>query len=247
MASSGDYAETKFNLAAQGARQPGSSFKIVRADDGVAPRREPEQHALHVGVADAHRRPAVRRAVRHQDLRRHERRQHEPLPGDAAVRQLGLHPARARPRAGQGGRHRRRHGHQAPARQGLSGRVARRPRGRRVAARDGDRVRHDRLRRLPQPADRDHQGRVRGHGQVRAAAALAAAPHEGLPGRRDLRGDQDPPGEHPGRHRRARRTSAARRAARPAPPTSTPTPGSSASRRASRRPCGSATRTTAPR
>ena len=45
---------------------------------------------------------------------------------------------------------------------------------------------------------------VRGHRQVRAAAALAAAPHEGVLGRRDLRGDQDPRGEHPGRHRHAR-------------------------------------------
>ena len=34
----------------------------VRADDRPAPGREPEQHALHVGVADAHRRPQVRRS-----------------------------------------------------------------------------------------------------------------------------------------------------------------------------------------
>ena len=114
MASSADYADSKFNLAAQGERQPGSSFKVFALMTALRNGVNPNTHALHVGLADAHQRPALRRAVRHQDLRRHERRQHEPVPGDAAVRQLGLHPARARPRPRQGGRHGGRHGHQAP-------------------------------------------------------------------------------------------------------------------------------------
>ena len=70
MASSADYGKSKFNLAAQGHRQPGSSFKVMALMTALRTGVNPDTHALHVGLADAHRRPAVRRAVRHQDLRR---------------------------------------------------------------------------------------------------------------------------------------------------------------------------------
>ena len=123
-------------------------------------------------------------------------------------------------------------------------RVARRPRGRRLAAGDGQRLRDDRQRRLPQPPARDQEGRRPRTSTLKLPRALARAPREGVLGRRDLRGDQDPRAEHPGRHGHARATSAARPAARPARPTRTSTPGSSASRRGSRPPCGSASRAT---
>ena len=71
---------------------------------------------------------------------------------------------------------------------------------RRLAAGDGERVRDDRLRRLPQPPDRDHEDHVPRR-QVRAAAALQGQAHEGVRGRRHRRGDADPRQEHPGRHR----------------------------------------------
>ena len=202
MASSADYADSKFNLAAQGERQPGSSFKVfalmTALRNGVNP-NSTRYTSVSPTVFDdpKYGAPSTSRPTAAQ------RRQHEPVPGDAALGQLGLHPARARPRARQGRRDGGRHGHPPPCAR-LSGRVARRPRERRLAARDGDRVRDDRVRRVPQPADRDHQGHVRGPAPLRAAAPLAPAPHEGLPRRRDLRGDQDPGGEHPGRHRYAR-------------------------------------------
>ncbi len=62
------------------------------------------------------------------------------------------------------------HGHPLQA-QRLSGRDARRPDRRRVAAGDGQRLRDDRLRRHAQPADRDHQGRLPGR-PLGAAGAL---------------------------------------------------------------------------
>ena len=165
-------------------RRPGRApARLVVQDDGAddraAQRRRPGQHPLHVGVADPDQRPPLRPAVRDQDLRRHQRRQHEPRPGHDPVRQLGLHPARARPRARQGGRHGGRDGHPPRARARLPGGVARRARGGRVAARDGDRLRDDRIRRLPQPADRHHQGDVPER-QVAASAALEGQAHEGV-------------------------------------------------------------------
>ena len=52
MASSADYADTKFNLAAQGERQPGSSFKVFALMTALRKGVNPNTHALHVGVAD---------------------------------------------------------------------------------------------------------------------------------------------------------------------------------------------------
>ena len=123
---------------------------------------------------------------------------------------------------------------------GYPGRGPRRPAPRRLAAGDGERLRDDRLGRHPPQADRRHEGRVprrqvRGPGQAQGQAHL-------LPGR-GLGGDEDPRAEHPAGHRAQAPTSAARRRARPARSTTGPTPGSSASRPSSRRRSGSATRT----
>ena len=154
-----------------------------------------------------------------------------------AVGQHRLRAARPRPRAQERRRHGQGDGHHDQARR-LPGRGPRRPQARRVAARDGERVRDARLRRHPQQADRDQaaskfpDGDVEDLGKPQARARAL--------GRRRLRGHEDPEAEHPGGHRDARRTSAARRPARPAPPTTSTTPGSTASRRTWRPRCGSA-------
>ena len=248
MASSGDYGVSNFNLAAQGHRRPGSTFKVMALMTALRRGVDPDSTQLRLEVADVHRRPDLRQ-VRHQDLQQPRRRQHEPAPRDAAVRQLGLHPARDGPRAGRGQADRARHGHHVDA-QGLPGRDARRPRERRLAARDGDRLREHRQRRLPRAADRDQEDRLsrraRREGQG-AAEALPRQAHADLRGRRRREGEGDPRAEHDRAAPAGTRSSAAPRPARPARPTTTPTPGSSASRRAHRRPSGSATRRTTSR
>ena len=198
MASSADYGESKFNLAAQGHRQPGSTFKVMALMAALREGVDPDRTHYVSRVADEVRRPAVGPDQR-QDLRRPSARQPQPSPGDAEVGQLGLHPARARPRArqGQAGGVRPRHPLEAP---GLPGRDARRPRRRRLAARDGQRLRDDRLRRHAQPADRDHASDVPRRPQG-AARALQGQAHARLRGRRDRQGDRHPRAEHPERHR----------------------------------------------
>ena len=210
MASSADYADSKFNLAAQGERQPGSSFKtfalMTALRNGVDPDSTRYTSVSPTRINDPRYGPPFEiktyggTSGGNMNL----------VQATIAVRQLGLHPARARPRARQGGRHGGRHGHPPRARARLSGGVARRARGGRVAARDGDRVRDDRVRRLPQPADRHHQGHVPER-QVAASAPMEGQAHEGVQGRDDLRGDPDPRAEHPGRHRHARRDRLSRR------------------------------------
>ena len=127
------------------------------ADDGAAEGRRPALDDLRLEAAEV-RRPAVG-PDRRPDLRARLPRLDQPRAGDALLRQHGLRAARARPRPAGGQADRLRHGHQdAPRR--LPGGGARRPHARRLAAGDGQRLRHDRLRRLPQPPDRDHQDHV---------------------------------------------------------------------------------------
>ena len=114
MASSGDYGKSKFNLAAQGHRQPGSTFKVMAL-----------MAALRAGRGPRHARPTRRARRSHFDdptygARSTSRPTAAPtpgginlVPGDAEVRQHGLHPARARPRARQGRADRARPGHHA--------------------------------------------------------------------------------------------------------------------------------------
>ena len=145
----------------------------------------------------------------------------QPRQGDADVRQHRLRAARARPRPAGDQADRLRHGHHDPPRR-LPGRGARRPDARRLPARDGRRLRDDRLRRLPQPADRDHQDHASPTAQSgRAAAALPrqarrGASQDGVTSEATQILEQNVQA----RHRHARARSAARRPARPAPPTS---------------------------
>ena len=205
MASSGDYGQSNFNLAAQGHRRPGSTFKVMALMTALRMGVDPDRTSYTSRLADRDRRPGLR-SHRHQDLQRHGRRHDDPAPRHAAVRQLRLHPARARPRPGRGRQDRAGHGHQVDA-QGLPGRDARRPRERRLAAGDGDRLRVDRQRRPARPPDRDHEdqvpGRPRGEGRL-AAAALPREAHADLLRRRRREGDGDPRAEPLERHRRPR-------------------------------------------
>ena len=205
MASSGDYGESNFNLAAQGHRRPGSTFKVMalmaalrRGVDpdsthytSVSPTIIDDPIYGHIDIKTYGGKGAGNMSLRRATL---------------ALRQLGLHPARARPRARPGQADRARHGHHLDA-QGLPGRDARRPGERRLAARDGDRVRQHRLGRLPPAPDGDQEDQVPGRprrGGRRAARALPRQEGPHLPRRRRGRGDRDPRAEHPGRHRHAR-------------------------------------------
>ena len=149
-----DYGKSKFNLAAQGHRQPGSTFKVMALMTALRKGVDPRSTTLRLQAAEVQR-PDVG-PDRRPDLRARLQRLDQPRAGDAQVRQHGLRAARARPRPAGGQADRLRHGDQDPPRR-LPGRGARRPHARRLAARDGQRLRDDRLRRLSQPPDRDHQ------------------------------------------------------------------------------------------
>ena len=132
MASSGDYADSKFNLAAQGERQPGSSFKTMAL-----------MTALRNGVN-----PSSTRYTSVSPTRINDPRFGAPFEiktyGGTSGGNMNLVEATVRSdnsvfvqlaldlRAGQGRRHGGRHGRAPRAREGLPGRVARRPRGGRL-------------------------------------------------------------------------------------------------------------------
>ena len=215
------YGKSKFNLAAQGHRQPGSSFKVMALMTALREGVEPGHDALHLEVADAHRRPAVRRAVRRSRptaarapaASRCTRRRCSPT-----TRSTSSSPptsARTRSRRPRG-----RPGHHVQA-QRLLRRDARRPRA--TASR---RWRWPTpTRRSPTAATATGRRRSRkvdvpGRARVRAAGALARQAHEGVLGRRHLRGDEDPRGQHARRHRHARADRLPGRPARRARPTS---------------------------
>ena len=84
---------------------------------------------------------------------------------------------------------------------GVPSEGARRPAPRRLAARDGLRLRDARRRRHPQRAAGDQEGRVPRRQVRRPRQAEAQARHHR---RRGLRGHEGPREEHPGRHRRQR-------------------------------------------
>ena len=227
MASSSNYGDSKFNLAAagqaparldvQGDRPDGRA--AARAWTSTRPRYVSKSAELHrPGDRGADRRP--RRPTGHESSgpRRCSRRR-------CCLRQHGLPAARPRPRPQDGHPDRARHGHHQPPRR-LPGRGAGRPDLRRLAAGDGARLRDDQRRRQAHQADLDHQGRL----PRRPRRHLAEPPpdQEGLHRRPDLRGHPGDEGQRRSAAPAPAPTSAARRPARPAPPTTSPTPGSTA-------------------
>ena len=81
MASSQEYGKSKYNLAAQGKRQPGSAFKTMVLMTALRLGVNPNSTTYSSRGHDEARRPAVRVAgepVGRQDLQRHRRRQQEP-------------------------------------------------------------------------------------------------------------------------------------------------------------------------
>ena len=189
MASSGTYRDRTFNLAAQGHRQPGSL-----QDDG-SDHRHPQghrPHSHHLRLQAARHEHRRLRAVAGQDVRQHVRRHDEPGHRHAEVGQHGLRPADHRRGPEGSARDGQDDGHQDHARRPPR-RGSGRPSAGRLAARDGQRVRHARGRRRPQRADRDQEGRVPGRQVGRPGQAEAQA---GVLRRRGLRGDEDPPAEH---------------------------------------------------
>ena len=203
MASSGDYGQSNFNLAAQGHRRPGSTFKVMALMTalrmGVDPDRTSYTSVSPTVLDDP--------AYGHIDIKTYSGSgggtmtlRRGTLQSDNSVYiQLALDLGPGRGRQDRAG-----HGHQVDA-QGLPGRDARRPRERRLADGDGDRLRVDRQRRPARPPDGDHEdqvpGRPRGEGRL-AAAALPRQAHPDLLRRRRGQGDGDPPAEPVERHRR---------------------------------------------
>ena len=240
-----NYHKNQFNLATQGERQPGSSFKPFVLATALKENIAPSTRARLAAGDDQRRRPALEG----QQLRGRVPRADRPDAGDRVLRQLGLLAADGDRRAAQRARHRE-------ARSGSRRRCKRllRDRARRRAgdaARDGTRLRVVRRRRqahrrldLRQPAARRQrdQGRRQDAGQQRRreagadAESQAAIVNEHAAGRR------------PVRHRQGGAAArAARSPARPARPRTTATPGSSATRRSSSPPSGSATPTSSSR
>ena len=76
MASSADYGQSKFNLAAQGHRQPGSTFKVMALMTALRKGVDPDSHELRLQAAEV-RRPQVG-PDRRPDLRPQLRRLDEP-------------------------------------------------------------------------------------------------------------------------------------------------------------------------
>ncbi len=239
MASSGSYGRSKFNLAAQGRRQPGSTFKTMVL-----------MTALRQGV-DPDRTFYVSKPLKFDDPT------YGPIDVATYSNSYIGSPTWCRPPwppttpstsswISTSGPTRSSRPPRTWASRPSS--TATPPRGwaacsRRLAPGDGQRVRDDRQRRLPQPAHRHHQGRLataRSTSSARASARRCSA--TASPPRRPTSCSRT---SRPARARR--RTSAVRRRARPAPPTTSATRGSSASRRSWPPPSGSATPTSRPR
>ena len=117
MASSSRYGDSKFNLAAQGHRQAGSTFKVMVLMAALRRGVEPELDDLHVACRS---RPAGcrrRRTTRSTPTATRYAGRISLVEGDAEVRQQRLRPARRRRRPRGRAPDRVRHGHQdAPAR-----------------------------------------------------------------------------------------------------------------------------------
>ena len=200
MAESESYEQSQYNLAADGHRQPGSTFKAIDLADALSRGIDPNttyylSHTLEPGWLAGEPNYEVK-TFEGTSLNKSMNL----VPGDARLRQHRLRAARRRPRRGNDHPDGLRDGGQNPPLE-LSRRSARRADARRHAAGNGRRLRDARRRRLAQHADRDHQGRLPRRPRRRQLGQ--AAPREGAQRSRHRRGDEHPRAERPERHRDA--------------------------------------------
>ena len=241
MASSSRYGDSKFNLAAQGHRQAGSTFKVMVLMDALRRGVDPNRTTLRLAARCSPGWLPTAPELRGPDLRRTRyggsmNLVKATLKSDNSVyAQLDadLGPESVAKTARDMGITSPLHGYPAEGLGGLTDGVSPLEMARAYAtiANGGYRVKPIVVRKVTFP-----DGHVDNLGKPTRT--------QGLRGRRDLRGHADPREERAGRHRAPRRRSAARRRARPARSTTSPTPGSSASRRAWSPRSGSATRRT---
>ena len=239
MQSSTNFARCAFNLATQGARQAGSTFKAIAltaaVDDGIDPNRT---YYLSTPSWDCN--PPLCPTPWHVETYDHARSRNGLADDrDAQLRQRRVRQALDRPQREARG------ADGAPARHPLAaeaGSVDRARVARGDPARADERVRDARGRwRLPAAAGGAPGARQRRRARRRLHRAGAPA---GRPRRGRLGRHRDPRAEHGVRHGHARapRRRAARRPGRPGRRATTPTPGSAATPPTSRPASGSATR-----
>ena len=158
MAESESYEQSQFNLASEGHRQPGSTFKAIDLADALSRGVDPnstyyDSHTLYPGWLAAEPNYEVKTFGGEQNG------VYQPRPRDAQIGQHRLRAARRRPRRGKHHADGLQDGRQdAPDRQPRAG--ARGPGIRGDSARNGKRVRDPRRRRSAQRTDRDHQGSI---------------------------------------------------------------------------------------
>ncbi len=198
MVSSSSYDSSQFNLAAQGHRQPGSTFKAFVLTTAIKQGIDPYSTYYTSKPLDLNLPKWGHWEVHTADEGYLGTGQ--PAAGDGRLRQHRLRPARPRRRAPAGRRNGALDGDHQPARRD-PGRGDRRPAGRRLAAGNGRRLRDPRLRRHPPRPGRDPPRRLpRRPG--RAARPRAAAAGDLRSGR--LRGDAAAARQHHRRHRHRR-------------------------------------------
>ena len=262
-----DYAESSFNLATQGQRQPGSSFKPFVLAEALRQNISPE---LDVGLQEEGLHAQGRREVRGQQLQRRLRGRDDAGQRHDELRQLGLRRARPQARAEEG----RRDG--APARRPHAGLAQRRERARRPQARASRRwTWRTRTRRSPQAASSPtaRSARATSNRKVTPIPGPVGIEAIGRGAKERLRAARGRAADKLQNRKRTRRalpgvadqvgsilqtvvkSGTATRAfvpgvtspARPARPRATATPGSSAGRRSTPSRSGSATRTASSR
>ena len=244
MASSGDYGQSKFNLAAQGHRRPGSTFKVMALMTALRKGVDPDK-THYVSKSPTYVNDPVYGKF---DIRTYGGRG----AGDLTLRRatlqsdnsvyiqlaMDLGPNEVKKTARMMGITSTLHGYPAETLGGLENGVS--------PLEMADGIRHRSPRAATASARRRSSGSCSRAGAWRRASAYR--PASASSARRSSR-TASPPRRPRSSSRTSRAAparaprSAARRPARPGRPTTTRTPGSSASRRASRPPCGSATRT----
>ena len=199
MASTGNYAQSKFNLASQGGYAAGSTFKVMVLMTALRRGVDPDSTTYTsmplkfndptYGPIDVHTfegtyagRENLVKATLTSDNTVYQQLDLDVGPPNVTqtARDMGIKsPMESVPAEGLGGLQ-----------------------ARRLAAGDGQRLRDDRLRRLAQQGHGRHEGLLPQAARRLRLPRREAAPPQGLRGRRHRRGDEDPQGERPVGHRR---------------------------------------------